>query len=504
LIIKTVTGQLVHPGVDTLVVGVYEGNNLGGGADFIDKALDGALTRLVKAGDIKGKQGELTSIYSLGKLAADKVIVVGLGKKDELTLEKLRRIAGEIARFLKQIKAVRAGVELLGAGVNSISYENAAQALTEGLILGSYTFKKYQADDPEGKEVDEVRLVEPDANKSAEVESGCLSGRVVAEATCKARDMVNEPSNEMTPFRMAEIARRLADENGLACRVFEREEMKTLGMGALLGVAQGSEQPPKFIVTSYRGNVKSSRVMGWLGKAITFDSGGISLKPADGMELMKGDMSGGAAVINAIAAVAKLKLKVNVTAVVPATENLPSGKAQKPGDIVKAMNGKTIEVVNTDAEGRLILADALSYAVKEGLNPLIDLATLTGACHVALGEFYSGAFTNNEKWGRKAIDAGEEAGESYWLMPMSDDYRELIKSNVADIKNSGGRWGGAITAAKFLEEFVNKVPWVHLDIAGTAQTEKERGYIVKGATGVGVRTLISLAKLMEAEQQNQQ
>jgi leucyl aminopeptidase len=244
--------------------------------------------------------------------------------------------------------------------------------------------------------------------------------------------------------------------------------------------------------------------MGWLGKAITFDSGGISLKPADGMELMKGDMSGGAAVINAIAAVAKLKLKVNVTAVVPATENLPSGKAQKPGDIVKAMNGKTIEVVNTDAEGRLILADALSYAVKEGLNPLIDLATLTGACHVALGEFYSGAFTNNEKWGRKAIDAGEEAGESYWLMPMSDDYRELIKSNVADIKNSGGRWGGAITAAKFLEEFVNKVPWVHLDIAGTAQTEKERGYIVKGATGVGVRTLISLAKLMEAEQQNQQ
>ncbi|MCX8126882.1 MAG: leucyl aminopeptidase, partial [Dehalococcoidia bacterium] len=268
--------------------------------------------------------------------------------------------------------------------------------------------------------------------------------------------------------------------------------------------AQGSEQPPKFIILGYRGDSSSTSTMGWLGKAITFDSGGISLKPSEGMELMKGDMSGGAAVISAIAAVASLGLKINVKAMVPATENMPGGRAQRPGDIVKAMNGRTIEVVNTDAEGRLVLADALCYAVKDGLSPLVDLATLTGACHIALGDFCSGLFSNDDSWQKRVREAGDASGECLWPMPMFDDYAEQIKSTVADIKNSGGRWGGAITAAKFLAEFAGKTPWAHIDIAGTAQTDKERGYLVKGATGVGVRTLVNLARSMAEGSQGAQ
>jgi leucyl aminopeptidase len=273
----------------------------------------------------------------------------------------------------------------------------------------------------------------------------------------------------------------------------DREQMEKEGMGALLGVAQGSSQPSKLIALSYKGNKKSSNTLGFIGKGITFDSGGISIKPSEGMAEMKGDMAGAAAVMAALVTIAQLKLKVNVTAIIPATENLPGGNALKPGDILKALNGKTIEVVNTDAEGRLILADALSYAVKRGLSPLIDLATLTGACRVALGDIYSGILGNSQELIEKLIKSGADAGERLWQMPMHEDYKELNKSDVADIKNSGGRWAGTITAAHFLAEFVGDTPWAHIDIAGTSFMEKERGYLVKGATGAGVRTLISFA-----------
>jgi leucyl aminopeptidase len=269
--------------------------------------------------------------------------------------------------------------------------------------------------------------------------------------------------------------------------------MEKEGMGSLLGVAQGSRQPPKLIVLSYKGDKKSTGTLGFIGKGITFDSGGISIKPSEDMWEMKGDMAGAAAAMAALSAIAQLKPKVNVTAVIPATENLPGGKALKPGDVLKAINGKTIEVVNTDAEGRLILADALGYAVKQGLSPLVDLATLTGACHIALGDICSGILGNSQELIDKVIKAGTEAGERLWQMPMYEEYKEQNKSDVADIKNSGGRYGGAITGAQFLAEFAGDMPWVHIDIAGTARTDKERGYLVKGATGIGVRTLINFA-----------
>jgi len=297
----------------------------------------------------------------------------------------------------------------------------------------------------------------------------------------------------MTPIDMARIAQELAKAHDLGLIILDRDQMEKEGMGSLLGVAKGTCQPPKLLVLSYRGDKKSSVVFGFIGKGITFDSGGISIKPSENMAEMKGDMAGAAAAMAAVTAIAQLKPKINVTAVVPATENLPGDCALKPGDILKALNGKTIEVVNTDAEGRLILADALAYSVKQGFSPLIDIATLTGACHVALGDVCSGIFGNSQELVDKVVKAGADAGERLWQMPMYEEYKEQNKSEVADIKNSGGRYGGAITGAQFLAEFAGKTPWVHIDIAGTSMTEKERGYLVKGATGVCVRTLVNFA-----------
>ena len=335
--------------------------------------------------------------------------------------------------------------------------------------------------------------MERDAAKVPTLEQGCKTGRIIAEANNLARDLINEPANYMTPSDLAKVAEKLAKTHGLGLTVLNREQIEKEGMGALLGVAQGSSQPPKLIVLSYKGHKKSSNTMGFIGKGITFDSGGISIKMSDNMWEMKGDMAGAAATMAALTAIAQLKPKVNVTAIIPATENLPGGKALKPGDILKAMNGKTIEVVNTDAEGRLILADALGYAVKQGLSPLVDIATLTGACHIALGDICSGILGNSQELIDKVVKAGAAAGERLWQLPMYEEYKEQNKSEVADIKNSGGRWGGAITGAQFLSEFVGDKPWAHIDIAGTFITSKEHGYLVKGATGVGVRTLVNFA-----------
>jgi leucyl aminopeptidase len=298
---------------------------------------------------------------------------------------------------------------------------------------------------------------------------------------------------------MAEAARKIAADYGLKIEVLEKQQMASLGMGALLGVAQGSQQPPRFIVLSYKGKKSDAVDMALVGKGITFDTGGIDIKPQEGMHEMKGDMAGGASVLAALRVIAQLKPAINVTAIVPATENMPSGSAQKPGDVVKAMNGKTIEVLNTDAEGRLILADALSYAKKLEANNIIDIATLTGAVRAALGTFCTGVFTNNQALVDKLIAAGNEVGEKAWQLPMFEEFDEQIKSEVADIKNLGGKYAGAITAAKFLAEFISGTPWVHMDIAGTSDTDKDKGYLVKGATGVPVRTLVNLVMKMAKE-----
>jgi leucyl aminopeptidase len=493
--IKAVTGDLTGIKTGAIIVNHYEGvKHPDGDAAAADKAMDGAISQLIKQGDVKGKLNEVTLLHSLGKLPAGRIAVVGLGKKKELNTNKVRGAVAEACRFLrgKSVSSVATGA--MGAGANGIKIEDAAQAVTEGALLGLYSFRRYITKKENNfGEIKELRIV---GQPKATLTRAITRGQILAEAANWARDIVNEPSNFMTPTHMAEAARQMAEKYGLKVEVLDKEKMSELGMGGLLGVSQGSQQPPKFIILSYRGKDSNEVDLALVGKGLTFDSGGLSIKPAEGMADMKGDMAGGASVLAALIALAQLKPVINVTALVPATENLPSGSAMKPGDIIKAMNGKTIEVLNTDAEGRLILADALSYANKLGAKAIIDVATLTGACMVALGDVCTGAFTNNQKLVDRLIAAGNEVGELTWQLPMYDEYQEQIKSEVADVKNLGSRFGGAITAAKFLAEFINGTPWVHLDIAGTGHTDKEKGYLVKGATGVPVRTLVNLTLSM--------
>jgi len=491
--VKVVSGDITGLPLSAIIVNLFEGvKNPGGATAAVDKALGGLITQLIAEGEIKGKRNEITLIHSMGKIAPERVVVAGLGKEEEITLSVIRGVAAEACRFLRRVGATQVATIAHGAGVGGIDAEKSAQAVTEGAMLGLYTFRKHQTKEAEEGEIEQLLIVERDEEKLAALERGCAGGRIMAEATNLARDMANEPANYMTPTHMAEVAQRVADEWGFECRILEQADMERLGMGALLSVARGSRQPPKLILLSYKGGDPAKSPLGLVGKGITFDSGGISIKPSEGLGDMKGDMAGGAAVIAVMRAIGELRPKVNVTALVPATENLPDGAALKPGDIVQASNGKTIEVVTTDAEGRLILADALCYASNLGLSPVVDVATLTGACHIALGDFCTGAFGNNQELVDRVIKAGEEAGEYIWQMPMYEEYKEQNKSDIADIKNSAGRWGGAITGAQFLAEFVAETPWVHLDIAGPSRAEKDRTYLVKGATGVAVRTLVNL------------
>lgn len=499
--IKVIAGDITSIEADAIVVNLFEGVERPGGATgAVDKALDGIITTLIANGEIKGKLNQINIIHSLGKLPARIVAVAGLGKQPEFTLDRIRGVSAEFCRALRKLNCRRIATIVHGGGIGGIEPEPAAQAITEGSILGLYKFRKHLTREPEEQDIEELLIVERDAAKLPALEQGRHKGKIIAQATNQARDWINEPANYMTPSDMARVAQELAKTYNLDLTILDRDQMEKEGMGALLGVAQGSHQPPKFIALSYQGNPTSSKTLGFIGKAITFDSGGLDIKSTEAMADMKGDMAGGAAVLSALAAIAQLKPKVNVTALVAATENLPGGSALKPGDILKAMNGKTIEVVNTDAEGRLTLADVLSYAVKQRLSPLIDVATLTGACQIALGDVCSGIFGNSQELIDKVTKAGADAGERLWQMPMYEEYKELNKSDIADIKNSGGRWGGAITAAQFLNEFAGDTPWVHIDIAGTARSDKERGYSVKGATGVGVRTLVNFA-LASADQE---
>jgi len=491
--IKVIAGNMANIKASAIIVNFVEGiERLDGDIATIDKALDGAISQLISQGEIKGKLNEITIIHSLGKLPAARVVVAGLGKQPALSQDKVRGVVAETCRFLRQKGIDSIATVAQGAGIAGISLETAVQAVTEGALLGVYSFRRHITKEAEYGEIKELTIVEPDETKLPLLEQACYEGRVLAEATNLARDMVNEPANHMTPSHMAEIAAKLAESYRLELSVLEQEQMQELGMGALLGVSQGSQQPPKLIVLHYKGGDSTQLDVALAGKGVTFDSGGISIKPSEGMGEMKGDMAGGAAVMAAISAIAQLKPKINVAAIIPATENLPSGNALKPGDILTAMNGKTIEIISTDAEGRLILADALSYTKKLDAKHMIDVATLTGACRVALGDVCSGAFGNNQELIDRVIAAGAEAGEPIWQMPMYEEYKEQNRSDVADIKNVGGRYAGAITAAQFLAEFAGDTPWVHLDIAGTSMSDKERAYLVKGATGVPVRTLVNL------------
>jgi leucyl aminopeptidase len=465
----------------------------------VEKTMGRSISRLIESGEITGKTNELTVLHTLGKLTAGRIAILGLGKKTELTVDKLRGAVGQACRRLRDRAVTSVAFSTGKHGIGGINTRESAQAIAEGALLGLYTFRRYitRTEDKPGA-VDRL-LITGDIDEKPSREQGVSYGTIIAEAANWARNLVNEPGNHMTPERMADAARELSESCGLEVEVLEEEQMASAGMGALLGVAQGSLTPPKFITLKYKGRNSDGIDIALVGKGITFDSGGISIKQAEKMSDMKGDMAGGAAVLAVLGAISRLGIKINAAAFVPATENMPGGRALKPGDILTAMNGKTIEVLNTDAEGRLILADALSYAVDMRPGAIVDVATLTGACHVALGDFCSGAFSNDPELADIMMAAGEETGEHMWRMPMFDEYKELLKSETADIKNIGNRWGGAITAAKFLENFVDKIRWIHLDIAGTSDTEKERGYIVKGATGVPVRTLISFVQSMSKQ-----
>ncbi|HWO93561.1 MAG TPA: leucyl aminopeptidase [Dehalococcoidia bacterium] len=495
-------GEVSRASVDAIAVAVYQGEQkLSGPAKTVDKALDGAISDLLKSGEVRGKPSELTLVHTLGRMSSPRVLLVGLGKPEKLTTDVVRNAAADAARRARSTGARSLAFEAFGLAQRLLEPSPLGAALVEGAMLGLYEFDRHKSNHEEPKRAIDILSVYVDDGKAKDaIERGAVRGRILAEATNFARDLANEPANHLTPSAMAERARSMAKEHGLDCRILERADMEKLGMGSALSVANGSVQPPKFIVLEYRGGGRKTHTLGLVGKGITFDTGGISIKPAAGMEEMKGDMSGGAAVIAAMQAIAQLKPKLNVTALVPATENMPSGSATKPGDVVRAMNGKTIEVINTDAEGRLILADALAYANQLGLSPLIDVATLTGACAVALGNVATGAMTNDEALLRDLMAASEQTGEKLWQLPMFDEYEEQIKSDVADIKNTGGREAGAITAARFLAHFAGDTPWVHLDMAGTDTSKRDRGVWTKGATGIPVRTLVSFA-LAWAEKQ---
>jgi len=499
--IKVIAGDIAGIEADAILVNHFEGmKSPDGETAAVDKSLGGAVSQLIKQGEIKGKLNEITMLHSFGKLPAARVVVVGLGKKSDLSANKIRGAVAETCRWLRAREISTIATITQGANVNHIGPGDSAQAVVEGALLGTYTFRKHitKKEDRPG-EIKCLSIVGASRFKS-QLERGADKGRIISEATNLARDMVNEPANCMTPTDMAETAARLAREQGLEITILDAEQMKKLGMGGIIGVSKGSRQPPKFMVLNYKGGTAKEPDIALVGKGITFDSGGISIKPSEKLEEMKGDMAGGAAVIATMLAISQLKPKINVMALIPATENLPDGNALKPGDVLTAMNGKTMEIISTDAEGRLILADALSYAKKHGAKKMVDAATLTGACRIALGDICTGAFGNNQELIDSIIAAGNEAGELIWQMPMFEEYAEQNKSDVADVKNVGGRLAGAITAAKFLAEFVDDTPWVHLDIAGTSLTDKERGYQIKGATGVPVRTLVNLVVYLATKQ----
>jgi len=501
--IRVVVGDVTKFRGDAVVVNLFEGVRAPVGATAtVDAALGGTIRKLIQVGELTGKWGEQTLVHALGKLPVDRVLVMGLGKPEDFTLDRVRIVSAEAVKHLRKIGARQVGTIVHGVGTREGAHTGArgfnaaqaTQALAEGALLGLYRFTRYKRDNDDAKKVIEtLTIVERDRQRLRAMTEAVRRGRIFAEATNAARDLVNEPGNTLTPTELGRRAKEAARRSGIRCRVLGPQELRRLGARALLGVARGSQEPPRLIVLEYRGGRRGGPHLGLVGKGITFDSGGISIKPAEKMETMKGDMAGAAAVIAATSAIALLNLPIQVTALVPATENLPSGTALKPGDILRAMSGKTIEVINTDAEGRLVLADALHYARTRKVSHLVDVATLTGACVVALGTLNSGAFTNNQALLDKVLAAGRAAGEKIWPMPMDAEYDELIKGDIAEIKNTGGRKGGAITGAKFLQHFVGDTPWVHLDIAGTFETDKEKGYQPKGATGVMVRTLVSLA-----------
>ena len=454
-----------------------------------DDSVKKAAAEVIASGELSGKSCETTLLHHPAGLKAKRLLILGGGKAAKFTQFDLRRLAGTAVRALKS-RGLRSFAFV--APQSNLSAEISAKAVVEGAFVGNFDPDTYKSDRKE-QIIDQLTVVA--SGDQGKLQAAVEEARIIGESQNFTRSLVNEPSNRLTPTVLADRAKKMAQEVGLKCEVYGADKIKELKMGAFWSVAQGSDEPPALIVLKYEpAGAPEKPVLGLVGKGITFDTGGISIKPADGMEKMKYDMAGGAAMIGAMRAIALLKPKVKVTMIVCATENMPSGKAQKPGDVQIAMSGKSIEIINTDAEGRLVLADGLYYARQLGCTHLVDAATLTGAVVVALGYVNAGIFANNDELYDRFHKAEDKAGEKFWRMPLDEEYKEVIKSSIADIVNSGGRWGGAITAAMFLKEFAEETPWLHLDIAGTAWTEEAKPWIAKGPSGIAVRSLVEFVK----------
>lgn len=480
---------------DVLIVNLFEGVKTPGGATgVIDKALKGSISRLIQKGELTGKIGETVIVHTFGHLKTDRVLIVGLGKPDTFNTDTIRKAAGAAAKRAGKAHARRIGTIVHGAGIGGIEPGRAAQAVAEGTVLALYTFTDFKKQEHDG--IAHCEIIEIDRKKIPAVEKGAGTGTIVAESQCISRDLTNLPSNTLTPAMFQQRIRTIIKRTGLQkrihCQVFDQTAMRKMGMGALLSVSQGSHNGPRFIVLRIKHPGKP--LMCLIGKTVTFDSGGISLKPAQHMELMKGDMSGGGVVFGATLALARAHARVNLMTIIPAVENMPSGTASRPGDVVKAMNGKTIEIISTDAEGRMTLADALCYAEKMKAQTIVDIATLTGGCVVALGDVAAAIMGNDQELIDEFIDLSPQTGERFWQLPLFEEYQKQIESDIADLKNSGGRKASAITAGLFLQSFVGKARWLHIDIAGKEIAETSSHYTPKGGTGFGVRTLFEFAR----------
>jgi leucyl aminopeptidase len=476
-----------------LVVPIFAGGIVDGAAAEVDTVLGGALADIVASGEIGGKANE-TSLVHAKDAPFKRVLAIGLGEREKLTPSGLAKYAGTAVRYLGK-RGVTTIAIALPPGVDAAL---AASFVAEGAVAGTVDTTMYRSEADKPVVTTDVTILAGAHDRTA-VENGASRGSVLGEAVNAARRMALTPANDMTPTHIAARAKELGKDAGLEVDVLDEERMQKLGMGSLLGVSRGSDEPATLSVLTYKGDPSSSETIALVGKGLTFDSGGISIKPAENMHEMKYDMSGGAGVIAAMWAIGKLRPKLNVIGLVPSSENLPGPRAMKPGDILRAMNGKTIEVINTDAEGRLILADALCYARELGATKIIDAATLTGACVVALGHAASGAMSNDDAFVERFLKTVADVGERYWRLPLYPDYDQQIKSDIADLKNTGGRPAGAETAGTFLKHFVADTPWIHLDVAGTAYLDNESSYMAKGPTGTPVRAFVTMVEALAGE-----
>ena len=501
--IQCINATIQTVSADAILINQFEDPSAPSGeAGMVDKVLNGAISELIHANDFRGKLNEVAVIYSRGSLPAARVILIGLGRAGDVSPDHIRQAAATGAKKARELGCKSIAAFVPGSEAGNVEPSLAAQALVEGVLLGLYRWRTNHTSPVEREDIETLTVVESVSTKLSATEAGVRTGQAIASGVCRARDLVNQAPNYLTPIGLAKAAEKMAKEVvGVSCMLHDIKWIQAQKMTAFLSVAQGSANPPVFIELEYLGS-KAAPIV-FVGKGITFDAGGISLKPSEGMEEMSSDMGGAAAVIGAIEAISKMKLPVHVVGLIATCENLPSGTAYRPADVIHTRNGKTIEIITTDAEGRVTLADALDYAAEFKPQAVIDLATLTGACVIALGEnVAAGYFSNDDQLAQKVDAASRSSGEKLWRMPLYEDYREKIKTDYADIKNAGGRYSGLGSSAMFLMEFTS-YPWAHWDIAGMVLDNvgatshfplTHPAHIIRGATGFGVQALVSLAR----------